>query len=222
MNNVAKKILAILLTIVFIFSVLFNVLCFKSSYASLLFSYDEDLYSTMASNALSRFYYQNITALKNSGVQIKTNNVGSCSEATLDIYFDSDSKPTLKHSCKKVSESEIKTTYTYFYDDVVYFDNGTKTKTTSTFLQTYSSYGAFLPLNQVIDEKAKTAISFNSKYILGIKYGYKENETTYIYKYDLKGKLRDVSITNGDETTASYKISYKNSSIALPDLSEYK
>ena len=71
------------------------------------------------------------------------------------------------------------------------------------------------------DNKVKIDFSFNPFYVIGLKYEIKEEKSTTLYRYDLNGRLREISHESSSGDKISYKISYKNVKIDLPDLSEY-
>lgn len=223
-----KKVLNItlysLLTIMLVASILFNILAFSTSYGSLMFKYDKNLYVAMHQDNIVKFNFSNKSE---QGIQIEGKNIAGCASFEAQYHMNDDLTIDAKSVCKNKEET---TTY-YVKGDTIYIQEGkTKTKEAgdiNDFATRYPDFNEFVSLaitKDLLESKNKTSMdfSFSPFYTFGIKYSYKTNDDEKItYKYDLKGNLRKVEYEKGKEKSSA-TISYKNKKIEFPTLSLYK
>lgn len=231
--KVIKVIFKVFIVLLFIVSVLLNILLMDSSYASLIFKYDETKFMSMNSTAMNYLDSQYLLASKDAGIQFKSNNIDSCDEFVANYYIDNESNVTFETVCSYKDENEKQVTdKVYFSDGVVYLDsNGVKSKKNldiDSALDMYDGLYSHAPLfilddGQITESESKTTIgfSFSPLYVVGINYKYtsSENDVTK-YQYDFQGKLRKVT-RQRENKTETYEISYKNQKIEQPNLEEY-
>lgn len=223
-KKVLNIVLYTLLTIIFVVSTLFNILAFSTSYGSLMFKYDKNLYSAMHQDSVSKLAFNNN---KEQGIQIEGKNIAGCSSFEAQYHMNNDLTIDMKSVCKT---KEGTTTY-YVKGDTIYIQEGkTKTKEAGDigdFITKYPDFYEFASIaidNDLLENKNKTSMdfSFSPFYTFGIKYSYKTSDSEKItYKYDLKGNLRKVEYEKGKEKSFA-TISYKNKKIEFPTLSLYK
>lgn len=231
--KVIKIILKVFVVILFIVSVLLNILLFNSSNGSLIFKYDETKFIAMNSSASDYLNSEYIGSQKDMGIQFKSNNIESCNEFIANYYIDNESNITLETVCSYTNDKgEQVTDKLYFENNIVYLDsNGVKTKqnaTASSVIEGYKGLYSHLPLfllsNETIkenDSKTTIGFSFSPLYVVGINYKYTdENNIESKYQYDLSGKLRKVT-RKTDKKTETYEINYKSQKIEKPNLEQY-
>lgn len=210
-----KIILSILLTLIFICSVLFNIVAFNSSYASLMFRYDKNSYQTMHSIAASKLEYSNVK----DGLYVKGQNVNGCSSFEAQYNVENDIMET-KTTCKI---GDVTSTY-YYKNNSIYNQNGEILEQDVSFDYFVSEYPNifthFLDITlwdvDLNGGKTKIDFSFSPFYTLGIKFSFFKTETLiYTYKYDLKGRIRKIEAKD-DTSKASILIDYKKQNIDFP------
>lgn len=245
-----KIILNILLILLFFVSAIFNILTFNSSYASLMFKYDKNLFEVMHTNAKSEITYEvfdlYIDKHTNQGFSVKGENIDGCDkfEATYYISVDDETKVSEIESstvCTTINtdKKEVVTKY-YFKNNVMFTDAPDIEATKENFEQKFRETGtfedfrakhpdAFDHLEKVLvndlkydSNKTKLDFSFSPFYTLGIKYSVDLTDTSYItYRYDLKGRIRKI-VDNNDAKDSTLTINYKNKKVEFPDLTKFK
>lgn len=221
-----KIIFRLFISLLFICSIALNIFTFRSSYGSLLLKYDDNKFLSMVSARYLDFNSAYFLSQKDQGLQMKVTSTKSGKTETnlYEFHFDDKGELTIQISD---TDSSNKTTYSYYKNNTLYTEVGQiKTKipmeknifVTSIFSEMLS-YQQILG-NDISESETKTTIdfSFNSGYLLGIKY--KMNEDNCFY-YDLEGKLRKIETTLPDETVKTFEITYNNQALTLPDLSKY-
>lgn len=228
MKKWLKITLICLASILLVFSVLLNILSFKTSYSSLMFKYDKSLFDSMHSLAHSKVSYTSFISEKDYGYTVKGENIDGCSTFEANYYVDGSSNLQMKVIC---STNEQTSSY-YFKDNVVYIDASSgKTKESITIEQYIAKYPDSLgyienmfavnTLSEQEGNKTKIDFSFSPFYTLGIRYKFNVSDNeTITYKYDLKGRIRKIIVEN-DELNSKLKIKYKRSSIEFPDLEDF-
>lgn len=213
----------VIMSLVFVFSTIFNIFTFKSSYASLLFVDDENKYEAMAE--LATYHIDSIYNGEkvNTGITVKGKNVEGCNSFESQYYVESDGSVNVKIVCSKDGE-----TSTYYYtDSYLYTENKDgKTAQPMSYYEFINDYPGMHNLDvdlinkEVKDTNTKIAFSVSPFYLLAISYEYNKGDSNYQFKYDLKGRLRNVKITN--EKTTTLQINYVNKDIDFPDLTKFK
>jgi len=229
MRRTFKVFFTIIIIFVFIISIFFNILLFSSSYASLMLKQNKSLYLTMHEDSKDFFELDN---QKEYGFHIEAENVEGCISLISDYYVDNEGKKTVKSVCSKNEEDKTVVYTYYFYNNKVFVEVGeAKTKEEITFEGFLNSYPhAYKNVVEILntdlmvnnkENKTKLHFSFSPFYVLGIKYSFKvEENNTYTFKYDLKGRVRILSIEG--ENSSNIKIKYNTDSISFPDLTEFK
>lgn len=229
--RIFKSLLKILFVLVFICSIIFNILLAGSSYGSLIFKYDQAKFRSLNTFSLNELSYSSLLTSKNKGIQLKATSVAGCDKLIADYYFDENSNPSFVSTCK-YTEGDEKLTLTYYYKDGILYvnNNGTKSQAETNFDTAIAANSLFVHsktialADSVITKnkvKATMNISFSPFYFLGVKYSYKDNGVSYKHEYDLNGYLRKTTVKT-EENTSVFVLNYKNNKIDFPsDLENY-
>lgn len=224
--KVVKIIFKLFISLLFICSIALNIFTFRSSYGSLLLKYDDNKFSSMVSARYLDFNPAYFLNQKDTGLQMKVVSTkdGKTETKLYEFHFNDNGELTTKIS---ETDSNSKTSYSYYKDNVLYKEVGqlkTKIPTDKNIFVT-SLFTEILSYQQILvddisktDTKTSIDFSFNSGYLLGLKY--KMNEDTCFY-YDLEGRLRKIETSLPNETVKTFEITYKNQAVTLPDLSKY-
>lgn len=225
--KIFKLILTIILSMLLIASILLNIILFKSSYASLLVRYDKDMFTSLADNAAKELYPTSFLQNKQIGVELFMDFEDNNDSINYHFYVDEESKLTFK-----INEVKNGKTITYYLkDDVLYInDQATNSKTKSTTTtgdEFYYIAIASTKIDKLLpyienNSNERTEIDFNSGYFLGLEYEVEVNEEiSYTYHFDLKGKLRSVDVDTYNEQEYTIAIKESNNKIEMPDFSDY-
>lgn len=231
MKKLIKIFLTIVLTFIFLLSVSYNIIIFKTSYGSLMFKYDELKYYTMHNLAIEPFSAAYLTKETKDTIEISGESIDGCDIFESKYYVNADKKLHIKTVCIVKGEEDLKTTY-YYDGSTLYIDNGnTKSKKSIDWVSYLEFYPEFFSFAQTFlfnktltsDENNKTKIdfSFSPFYTFGIKYAYSIGATEYTYRYDLKGRLRKIQI-NQPTGNAKYEINYTDTKFSFPNLADFK
>ncbi len=225
--RVFKIILKVFLVLVFIVSVLFNILFFGSSYGSLVVKYNKDTFSSLVS--LNTYEY--LLEIDNGMIFTIEDNSSKVS-----YYFYANKEDKLNMKAVSTNKKDGKTSTSYYTEGYLYTEDseGNKTKQvytddliTTNYLKIYNDkYNSedLLDYIELSDDKTSIHFSFSPFYVLGIDYQMKsENETTTYY-YDLNGNLRSVVFENKADSTKNYEmtITHKAKDISFPNFDDYK
>lgn len=230
-----KKIMTILLAILFILSITLNIIIFSSSYGTLLFKYDRTKFKSLINLNSSKLDISKFFLQKETGIQInyeyKDNETLMKYDYT--IYFDDKSNLTIKIVESTQAGDNFKSKTSYFKDNYLYIEeNESRTKiTTSKELAVAGAINILATLNNQLsihvaneENKAKTKIDVSTSpfYLLGFKYTVDNDISSSTYKFDLKGNLRKANIKTITGEEKIYKISYKKEKVTFPDLTQFK
>lgn len=214
-----KFIFKILLVLIFICSVFLNVVLLKSSYGSLIFKYDQVKISALSesSDEYLQAYFSHNTK---RSIEFKVNKDGIASVYAFSV--DEKNDVYMKLTTKEDDVDVIK----YYADGKLYTEKGdSKTFISMSKLSIVSTYYAeaysllnFPTLKVSINDnenKTKPVFSFNPLYVLGIGYTCKNGTTSHSYKFDLKGRIREVnSAYDGGSTKVI--VNYSNDQLTMP------
>ena len=230
--NTFRKIVSILLVIIFISSIIFNILIYSTSYGTLIFKYDDSKFSYMVDIKKTEtmptyFLYQ-----KNQSIQIykETSTETTTIKNSYIIDFDKDSNLIVKIIDSNQTNDIFTKTESYYINGYVYkIEGDNKIKTESAketilndILTELYIYQQTLSSDILVSKtKAKPEISMSPFYLLGLKYAIKEDNHNITYSYDLKGDLRKIKIKDASSTNTLYTINYKNKKLTLPNLEEF-
>lgn len=228
--NVFKKILLVLMIIIFIFSLAFNIAICSSTNGTLIFKHNDEKMIAMASADRINLTPDYLMLQKDKGIQLvkeaKENGITTTNK--YNIYLDKEYNLTasIKVSTKtgKISEQEKK----YLKDGKVYDNEGKELNEQIAFLSQISTQlteinlyqDALLTNVETTNNKAKIDFSFNPFYFIGIKYEISEEDRTITYNYDLKGRLRKITVDYKTGKLENYSINYKNEKVTVPNLTK--
>lgn len=230
--KIFKTILLFTSIVVFIFSLLFNVAIWSSSYGSLIFKHDDEKFSSLASSQRLNFEPSYFVYKENCGVQIymETETKTNKEKASYEYYFDKKGNVTIKGKINQIINKDASKIEYYYNDGKLYInDNGEKNLQITNSSAVSKEHLTIINVLQDLlitdietsKNKVKIDFSFNPFYVLGMKYTIKDEDKNISYKYDISGKLREITI-NSKEEKSVYQINYKKSKISLPNLEEYK
>ena len=223
----------ILMSLVFVFSALFNILVHSSSYGTLIIKHSDEKMINMVSTEALNLYPTYFLTQKNAGAQIhkESRENGIITKSTYKIHFDKNYNMTASIVEIVQGENYFIRSDSYYKNEQLYTEtNDIKTKkasnpnvVTSTILaELYTLQNALVEDVESTKAKAIIDFSFSPFYVLGIRYTIKNDERSATYHYDLSGNLRKIEIKHKSGKTEYYELSYKAQKIKEPNLDEYR